>query len=206
MSKFRRSGSAESSSSSSAHSASTEYRVPSTEPEPEDEDSVLGTRYSELERSDGTPVSPLAMMNENSPEAWLGQFLIALDMSTPRGTVEGARRDPALLAGLTEVRASMSGDNPLALLDPDQAAALRARDWAAWWRAQDELGRFCWATLALSLLGYAEYVDDLTVMYRQTANSRIRKEAHVVLCHMLGKPWPAHGVTDADIERLRAGS
>jgi hypothetical protein len=155
--------------------------------------------------ADDTPVSPLALMNENSPEAWLGQFLLVLDMSTPRGTVEGARRDAALVARLTELRGSMGANNPLVLLDPEHAARLRATDWAAWWRAQDSLSRYANATLALCLLGNSEYVPDLAAMYRQAANSRLHKDAHFVLTYLLGKPWPSYHVTDADIERLDQG-
>src|SRR6478672_8381831 len=136
MSKFRRSGSAESSSSSSGEAQP---------PDAIEEEAHPGLAPAD---EDDTPVSPLAMMNENSPEARLGQFLLGLDMSTPRGTVEGAKRDSSLIASLTELRASMSASDPLVLLDPAGAADLRASDWGAWWRAQDTLGRYANATLA----------------------------------------------------------
>src|SRR5689334_19809211 len=92
MSKFRRSGSAESSSYSSG--VGDRGSVIGDEPELEeqseyDEDNSPALASLADPRPpdpDETPVSPLAMMNENSPEAWLGQFLLALGMSTPRGT------------------------------------------------------------------------------------------------------------------------
>src|SRR5438046_4675093 len=101
MSKFRRSGSGESSSSySESRDQGSGVR---------DQESEAATYEPQAEgeawESD-TPVSPLALMNENSPEAWLGQFLVALELSTSRGTLEGAKRDPNLLARLSEVRAS----------------------------------------------------------------------------------------------------
>jgi hypothetical protein len=42
-------------------------------------------------------------------------------------------------------------------------------------------------------------------MYRQEANSRIRKDAHYVLCYMLGKNWPSYVVTEGDLQRLAGG-
>ncbi|MFL5735503.1 MAG: hypothetical protein ACJ78Q_20270 [Chloroflexia bacterium] len=171
----------------------------------EEEEAQLTGSASE-DDDDGAPVSPLAMMNENSPEAWLGQFPLALGMATPRGTVEGARRDATLIAGLTELRASLVAADPLVILDADRAAGLRARDWGAWWRAQDNLGRYANATLALSLLGSRDFVADLAAMYRQTYNARLQKDAHYVLTYMLGKQWPSYHVTDADLARLEGGS
>src|SRR5438034_1879992 len=124
MSKFRRSGSGGSSSySSGSRDQGSGVR---------DQDSKLVAddlqAESEAWESD-VPVSPLAMMNENSPEAWLGQFLVALELSTSRGTIEGAKRDPNLLSRLSEVRASAGEAQPMALLDADHASRLRADDW-----------------------------------------------------------------------------
>lgn len=143
-------------------------------------------------------------MNENSPEAWLGQFLVALELQTSRGTLEGAKRDPDLLARLSEVRASAGEAQPLVLLDPDHASRLRASDWAAWWRAQEALSRYAYATLALALLGEAGLAPDLAAMYRQAANSRIRRDTHYVLCFVLRREWPQYEVTEGDLGRLGA--
>src|SRR5206468_2460146 len=117
-------------------SSSSDEAQPLTEAE---EETQVGRAPAE---EDDTPLSPLAMMNENSPEAWLGQFLLELEMSTPRGTIEGAKRDANLISRLTELRASVSQNQPMALLDPDSADDLRARDWAAWWKAQDTFSRY----------------------------------------------------------------
>src|SRR5205807_4887234 len=94
-------------------------------------------------------VAPLAMAPEDKPEAWLGQFLLELDLAgvTRRGTVHGASLDTNLIARLKEVRAASGQGAPLDLLEPERAARLRQEDWAAWWRAQDMLSKYCYATL-----------------------------------------------------------
>ena len=157
-------------------------------------DSELGTFDAE--------VSPLAMMDERSPEAWLGQFLVVLELTTPRGTLEGARRDPELLRKLFEVRERLGASSPLSLLDTQEGAQLRASDWGRWWRAQDDLYKYCCAVMALSLLGSREHVSELGMMYEQEGNARIKKDAHYVLCHMLGREWPGYEVTEGDMARL----
>ncbi len=152
--------------------------------------------------SDDAPISPLALMNENSPEAWLGQFLIELGLETRRGTLQGAKMDADLLRGLSEARAASGAGTPLAMLDTEKAAKLRAENWATWWKSQDSLAKYCYSTLALSMLGNREYASEVVEMYRQSANSRIKRDAHYVLCHMLGKDWPRYEVTEADLARL----
>src|SRR5947207_1467664 len=143
MSKFLRSGSGESSNSSSDEVPGPKSKVQSQESEGETLDFGPGT--SDI------PVSPLALMNEISPEAWLGQFLLELELETRRGTLEGAKLDANLLSKLSEVRAAASEGSPLKLLDAEYASRLRAENWAAWWKAQDNFSRYCYATLALSL-------------------------------------------------------
>src|SRR5262249_23500638 len=129
MSKFLRSGSGGSSSSSS-----------------DDRDQGSGIGDQELEETDPrslTPdpsfVSPLALMNEASPEAWLGQFLLQLELETKRGTLHGAKMDADLLSKLNEVRAASGEGSPLQMLDAEYASRLRAENWAAWWKAQDNM-------------------------------------------------------------------
>src|SRR6476661_1489663 len=76
MSKFRQSDSDESSSSSSVE-------------ESEVQDAGYNDEPAGISTAD-VAISPLAMMNENSPEAWLGQFLLKLEAptSTARGTLD----------------------------------------------------------------------------------------------------------------------
>nr|AIA18294.1 Unknown Function [uncultured bacterium] len=145
------------------------------------------------------------MMSDASPEAWLGQFLIELGLETHRGTLAGARADPELMRRLGEIHRASSAGSPLRMLEPEFVERLRTEDWAAWWRGQEEAARYCYSTLALSLLGDTSHASDLAVMYRQQANSRIRKDAHYVLCYTLGKDWPRYVVTESDLERLASG-
>ncbi|HEX9989715.1 MAG TPA: hypothetical protein VGE45_14725 [Chloroflexia bacterium] len=190
-SRFRQSDSDESSSSSS-----------------DDDEEVVGSIETpgDLSTDDDAPISPLAMMNEASPEAWLGQFLLILNVEgTSRySTLERARGDDGLKARLSEIyRAASAGDiAPAKLFDTGYVEKLRKDDWAAWWSAQETLSKYCYTALALSLLGDKSYIQDVAVMYRQTANPRIQKDAHFVLCHLLSKHWPSSRVTGGDIERL----
>jgi hypothetical protein len=157
-------------------------------------------------RDDDTYISPLAMMSDASPEAWLGQFLIELGLETRRGTLMGARADAELMRRLGEIHEAAGAGSPLRMLEPEYVERLRAENWAAWWQAQDNSARYYYATLALSLLGESGHAADIAVMYRQEANSRVRKDAHYVLCYILGKDWPRYEVTSADFERLSASS
>jgi hypothetical protein len=166
----------------------------------------------EIEETDGgeeqEPLSPLMMMDERRPEAWLGQFLLSLDLGrTARfGTIEGAKRDPKLIADLKAIAETAGATDPLRLLDPQAADTLRQTDWAAWFRAQEDLLRYAYVVLALSLLRQGNYTSALRAMYQQEANSRVRKDAHYVLTYLLGKDWPAYRVTDADFDRLNSAS
>lgn len=191
-SKFRQSDSDESSNSSSA----------------EDEEEVVNgvETPGDLSTEDDTPISPLALMNEASPEAWLGQFLLILQVeATSRySTLERAKSDEGLKARLTEIHraASAGGVDPAGLFDAGYVEKLRQDDWAAWWSAQETLSKHCYSALALSLLGDPSHIRDVAVMYGQTANPRIQKDAHFVLCHLLRKHWPSQRVTEGDIARL----
>ncbi len=178
---FRPSGSGESSSSSSA----------------DDSDEVV---------EDDLQISPLAMMDERSPEAWLGNFLAILGVagSARYSTIEGSKRDETLLSQLREMATAPEGENPLRLLEGDQGASLKASDWSAWWRMEGELGRYSYSVLALSLLGDTTHRAELVTLYRQTGNARIQKDAHYVLCHLLGKSWPGYNVTESDLRRVGA--
>ena len=184
MSRFRKSGSDESSSYSS-----------------DDEiDDLLGETDEEI-----PTVSPLALRDESSPEAWLGQFLLILELGgvTKHGTIAGARRDTELQARLASLREASGQQTPLTLFNPSAAEELKKRDWAAWWRGQNALTGYCYSTFALSMLGDISHIDDIAAMHTQDANSRIKRDAHYVLCYLLKKEWPQHGVTTADIENLR---
>lgn len=145
-------------------------------------------------------------MNEASPEAWLGQFLLILNVEgTSRySTLERAKGDEGLKARLTEMRraANAGAIVPAKLFEAGYVEKLKKDDWAAWWSAQETLSKYCYSTLALSLLGDNSHIRDVAVMYSQTANPRIQKDAHFVLCHLLGKHWPSHRVTRGDIARL----
>lgn len=144
-------------------------------------------------------------MDESTPEAWLGQFLLILELGgvTKCGTIAGARLDTELQARLASLRAASAQASPMTLFDSSSAEELKSRDWAAWWRSQDALTGYCYSTLALSMLGDISYIDDIAAMYTQDDNSRIKRDAHYVLCFMLKKEWPHHGVTAVDIENLR---
>lgn len=186
MSKYRRSGSEESSNSSS-------------ESETEDKPGALSI-------SDDAPVSPLALMDEKSPEAWLGNFLtiIGAPPAVQFNTIAAARHDDRLRAHLTQALEDASKDEPLRLLEPGYADQLKAKDWAAWWRRQESLARYCYSALSLLMLNDRSHTADLVVMYGQDANSRIQKDANYVLCYLLGKEWPVYRVTEADFVRLSA--
>ena len=194
MSKFRQSGSEESSNSSLAEEA------PAHTPAFDAPDEPTGLSTSDV------AVSPLALMNENSPEAWLGQFLLKLEAptSTARGTLEGARRDTQLIEYLQQVRVTASEVQPLSLLDEQYARDLRARDWSAWWKGQGALLSYSYSTLSLSLLGDSSMGQDLQVLHEQESNMQLKKDTHYVLCYVLGKPWPSYRVTESDFRRLSA--
>lgn len=145
-------------------------------------------------------------MNENSPEAWLGQFLLQLELSTSRHTLAGAAADAELQHRLAQIRSESGKSSPARLLDPPYAEELRSRDWPAWWRAQDDLASYCYATLALAMLGDNSLALDLGAMYRQQGNARIHKDAHYVLCFMLSKPWPSYSVRESDVARIAGGA
>lgn len=144
------------------------------------------------------------MMNEGSPEAWLGNFLMILGVagSARYSTIQGSRNDEALLAQLNGIANEAGADNPLQLLDTSRADTLKQQNWSQWWKVQGELGRYCYAVLSLSLLGDKAHRADLATMYKQDANSRIQKDAHYVLCYLLGKQWPGYRVTESDLQRL----
>jgi hypothetical protein len=184
MSKFRRTGSDESSSSSSESST----------PEL-------------IESGDDEQVSALALMNEKSPEAWLGNFLTILgappDFSYTSIKLAGA--DDRLREYLTSVADTAARAEPERLLQPGYAEELRERDWNAWWRAQDSLSRYAYATLSLAMLGDAERLPAAASLFRQEANARIGKDAHYVMCYVLGKEWPSYAVTEADLMRVESG-
>lgn len=186
MSKFRRSDSDESSNYSSADALDD---IPE-----EDEETA--------------PVSPLAMMNENSPEAWLGQFLLMLELGgvTRYGTIAGARRDTDLHARLLSLKQTAAQDTPSTIFDGEAAEEMKQHDWAAWWRSQNALTTYSYSALSLSMLGDISHIDDIAAMYNQDANSRIRRDAHFVLCYLLKREWPQYGVTASDIENLRRSS
>ena len=141
------------------------------------------------------------------PEAWLGQFLMELDLAgvSRRGTLMGASQDAELVSKLRAAREAANQGSPLKFLDDDYAARLRAEDWAAWWSGQDNLAKYCYATLALSLLG-DQLVRGRPGHYvpaeHQLAASQGCPLCFDLLC--LGKHWPSYVVTDADLERLKA--
>lgn len=178
MSRFRQSDSGESSNYSS----------------PEDEEAA----------DDDLPISPLAMMDEGSPEAWLGNFLAILGVagSARYSTIKGSANDATLLSQLREIAETSSRDEPLRLFDANYAATLKKQDWSTWWQHEGELGRYSYAVLALALLGDKSHGADLAAMYRQTESARIQKDAHYVLCHLFGKSWPGYNVTESDLARV----
>jgi hypothetical protein len=153
---------------------------------------------------DDAPISPLALMDESRPESWLGNFLtiIGAPPALQYNTLKAARADDRLLAHLQDVRTKASQDNPSLLLDPVSAAALKDKDWGAWWRGQESLGRYAYSTLALAMLGDRTHAKDLAALYAQDYNARIKKDTHYVLSFLLGKPWPSYTPTDSDLARL----
>jgi hypothetical protein len=158
----------------------------------------------DLSLDDDAPVSLLAMMDESRPEAWLGNFLtiIGAPSALQYNTLNAARRDDRLRAHLQEVWTTASQDNPALLLDRAQAETLKAKDWGAWWRGQESLGRYAYSTFALAMLGDHTHAADLVALYRQEDNARIRKDAHYVICFLLGKQWPAYSPTANDLAGL----
>lgn len=187
MSRFRRSGSEESSNSSSAAENSAE------------DEGKAGEEEAAFE----SPVSTLALMDETSPEAWLGQFLVMLEI--PAGsyhTLAGAAAEQALRARLRTLREEAAAAEPAKLLDLEYAEGLRSRDWAAWYRGQNALGQYAYAVLALALLGEEGWGRDVIALYRQQSNPRIALHAQYVLSRMLGRDWPGYGITEGDLERI----
>lgn len=158
----------------------------------------------EIVEEDELEISPLAMMDERSPEAWLGNFLAILGVagSARYSTIVGSKRDETLITQLRNMAESAARENPLRLLDGDSSETLRSGDWSTWWRMEGELGRYAYSVLALSLLEDTTYRADLPTLYRQTTNARIQKDAHYVLCHLLGKSWPGYDVTENDLRRI----
>jgi len=165
---------------------------------------IRSPQFVEDDDPDTVPVSPLAMMNEKSPEAWLGRFLTILGAppALQFSTIRAAKDDGRLTAHLQGIVASAGNDQPVRLLEPGYAETLKAKDWAAWWRASEELGRYCYAILSLIMLGDTSHNADLAIMYRQETNSRINKDAYYVICYVLGKDWPGYKVTQSDLARL----
>ena len=156
---------------------------------------------------DGAPISPLALMDESRPESWLGNFLtmIGAPPALQYNTLKAARADDRLRAHLQDVWTRASQDNPSLLLDPASAAALKDKDWGAWWRGQELLGRYAYSTLALAMLDDRTHMSDLVALYRQQDNARIKKDAHYVVTFLLGKPWPSYSPTERDLsESLNA--
>jgi len=163
-------------------------------------------RNPQYDDPDDAPVSTLAMMSEKSPEAWLGQFLTILGAppALQYSTIEAARADDKLAAHLKSVLEAAGKDQPMRLLEPGFAETLKAKDWGAWWRASEALGRYCYAVMSLAMLGDPSHNADLVAMYKQDANARIQKHAHYVISYLLGKDWPAYQVTESDLARLSA--
>jgi hypothetical protein len=187
VSRFRRSGSGESSSYSSA-SIGTGQQAQAGDAEPEE-----------------PPVNPLALREEGTPEEWLGRFLVMLGVQ-PGGsywTIAGAKHDARLISQLEALRDTAGQYEPLRLLEPGYAERLKAQDWQAWWQAEEALTRYAYSVLALALLGRTNNIGDLELMYRQEANPRIQKDAHFVLCYLLGKTWPADDITEGDFRKLK---
>lgn len=158
----------------------------------------------DLSMDDGAPISPLALMDESRPESWLGNFLtiIGAPPAIQYNTLKAARADERLRTHLQEVWTKASQDNPSLLLDPVSAAALKDKDWGAWWRGQESLGRYAYSTLALAMLGDSTHAKDLAALYAQEYNARIKKDTHYVLSFLLDKPWPSYTPTDSDLAKL----
>jgi hypothetical protein len=162
----------------------------------------------DLSMDESAPISPLALMDESRPESWLGNFLtiIGAPPALQYNTLKAAQQDERLRSHLQDVWALAANDSPAVLLDPNSAAALKSKDWGAWWRGQESLGRYAYSTLALAMLGDRTHLGDLVALYKQEDNARIRKDAHYVLTFLLGKPWPAYTPTENDLESLSSGA
>jgi hypothetical protein len=160
----------------------------------------------DLSMDDGASISLLALMDESRPESWLGNFLtiIGAPPALQYNTLKAARADDRLRAHLQDVWTKASQDNPSLLLDPVSAAALKDKDWGAWWRGQESLGRYAYSTLALAMLGDRTHTADLAALYKQDYNARIKKDTLYVLTFLLGKPWPSYTPTDSDLAKLTA--
>jgi hypothetical protein len=175
-----------------------------------DKDAAPDAGGSEIAGDLSTPedasVSPLALMNEKSPEAWLGNFLtiIGAPPALQPSSIQSASRDERLRSHLTGIVEETRESDPLRMLEPGYAEQLKAQDWATWWKAEDAVARYCYAALSLAILSDHSYVSDIGVMYRQQVNTRIHKDAHYVLTYMLGKDWPSYMPTDFDLKRLGA--
>lgn len=169
--------------------------------DPEGEDDASKPQYDD---PNDEPVSPLAMMSEKSPEAWLGQFLtiVGAPPALQYSSIQAAQQDDKLAAHLASVLEEAGKDQPMRLLDPGYAEQLKANDWAAWWRASEALGRYCYAAMALTMLGDRSHSADVVEMYRQSANSRIQKDASYVICYVLGKDWLGYQITESDLAKL----
>jgi hypothetical protein len=184
MLKFRRTGSDESSSYSSG-----------------------SDNQAMREEGDDEQVSALALMNEKSPESWLGNFLTIIGAPTDFSftSLKLAQGDKRLREYLSSVADDAASEDPERFLEPGFAEELRESAWNAWWRGQDALTRYAYATLSLAMLGDTERMPSTVSLYRQETNARLKKDAHYVLCYLLGKDWPAYAVTETDLRRVASG-
>src|SRR3954466_7358907 len=107
----------------------------------EDSGGAENTSKPQYDDPNDEPVSPLAMMSEKSPEAWLGQFLtiVGAPPALQFSSIKAAQQDDKLAAHLGSVLEAADKDQPMRLLDPAYAEQLKAQDWAAWWRASEAL-------------------------------------------------------------------
>lgn len=154
----------------------------------------------------GMPVSPLAMMDERKPEAWLGNFLVIIGAppAIQYSTLASAKEDARLIEHLQEVRNKALEKSPIKMLDAAYADALKESDWSAWWHGQEDLGRYAYSVFALAMLGDTAHNGEVAALYKQENNSRIRKDAHYTLNHLLGKRWPDYEPTEGDLLKLSA--
>ncbi|MEO5952596.1 MAG: hypothetical protein ABIQ44_09050 [Chloroflexia bacterium] len=152
----------------------------------------------------GMSVSPLAMMDERKPEAWLGNFLVIIGAppAIQYSTLSSAKDDAQLITHLKEVREKAMEKSPLKMLDAAYADALKDSDWSAWWHGQEDLGRYAYSVLALAMLGNIALNPEVAALYKQDNNSRIRKDAHYTVNFLLGKRWPDYQPTESDLVRL----
>lgn len=152
----------------------------------------------------GMSVSPLAMMDERKPEAWLGNFLVIIGAppAIQYSTLSSAKDDTQLITHLKEVREKAMEKSPLKMLDALYADALKDSDWSAWWHGQEDLGRYAYSVLALAMLGNTAFNSEVAALYKQDNNSRIRKDAHYTVNFLLGKRWPDYQPTESDLARL----